>query len=141
MIQQAARTSIPPPPPAVLSQQMARIEYMRAMVLTGPVGTERFHAMFLDQQRGFIGDEVMGTGGESSLRLRMRDLFGRALAMHASAILIAHNHPSGMCRPSRFDHEATLRIKQVADALDIELVDHLIFTRESVYSMRAGGDL
>ena len=72
MIGQVAGTSIAPLPPAVLSQQMARIEYMRAMVLTGPVGTERFHAMFLDEQRGFLGDEVMGTGGEGSLRLRMR---------------------------------------------------------------------
>ena len=61
--------------------------------------------------------------------------------MGARGLIVAHNHPSGDCRPSRSDILATHRLKEVAIALDIELIDHLILTENAVYSMRAGGDL
>lgn len=119
----------------------AMVEFLRAMVI-GPQGrTERCHALFLDHRRAFLGDSPLGEGADSTLSLRMRDLFGRALSMNASGILIAHNHPSGQCRPSHCDISSTMRIRSVAETLDIQLIDHLIFTHDAVYSMRAGGNL
>jgi DNA repair protein RadC len=117
------------------------IEYLRSVVLGDLSRTERFHTIFLDHERRYVGDMAIGQGGVSALTLRMRDLFGSALAARASAIIVAHNHPSGHCRPSQNDIAATRRLVAVGAALDVELVDHLIFTRDSVYSMRAGGDL
>lgn len=117
------------------------IEYLRAVVLDDHGHAERFHAVFLDFDRRYIGDAAMGLGNASTLTLRMRDLFGRALGVGANAIIVAHNHPSGNCLPSETDIAATRRLEAIGAALDIELVDHLIFTREAVYSMRAGGDL
>ena len=73
--------------------------------------------------------------------MRMRELFGKALSMDAHSMIVAHNHPSGRCKPSPYDITATRRLKDIARALDIELLDHLIITQQSVYSMRAGGDL
>jgi DNA repair protein RadC len=69
----------------------------------------------------------------------MRDVFAEALRLGASGMILAHNHPSGECRPSDNDIAATRRLAEVALALDVALIDHLIFTHEAVYSMRAGG--
>lgn len=117
------------------------IEYLRSVVLGDPSRAERFHAVFLDRDRRYVGDSPLGLGNATTLTLRMRDLFGRALAVGANAIIVAHNHPSGHCQPSKRDIDATGRLATIAAALDIELLDHLIFTRDAVYSMRAGGDL
>lgn len=117
------------------------IHYLRSVVLSERGYAERFHTIFLDSERRYIADAALGAGGVSTLTLRMRDLFARALAEGASAIIVAHNHPSGHCRPSQSDIIATRRLAAIGEALDIELIDHLIFTREAVYSMRAGGDL
>nr|WP_255574031.1 JAB domain-containing protein [Erythrobacter sp. SCSIO 43205] len=108
------------------------------MVITRPFETERFHVVFVDERRSHLGDAPMGSGGANCLSLRMRELFTKALSLRAHGIVVAHNHPSGLCRPSRSDIVSTRRLEQVASALDIELLDHLIFTQGAVYSMRAG---
>ena len=117
------------------------IEYLRAQVHREPDHFERFHVVFLDPTRRAVADQTMGQGSIGLLRVRMRELFARALSLEATGIIIAHNHPSGICRPSTTDIAETQRLAAVGQTLDIELVDHLIFTRKSVYSMRAGGDL
>ena len=122
-------------------RQRAIIEYLRSMVVGQEDRGERFHSVFLDHRHGYVGDIALGQGGTGSLTLRMRDLFAQALAVRANAVIIAHNHPSGHCRPSQFDIDSTLRLKEVGLALDIELLDHLIFTQDAAYSMRAGGIL
>ena len=123
------------------TSQREVIELLRAMVLAPPANAERLHAMFVDQHGSFLGDAPIGNSYSSSLSLRMRELFELAFGLGARGIILAHNHPSGDCRPSPYDVESTRRLKQVAQALDIELLDHLIFTRDAVYSMRAGGNL
>lgn len=123
------------------ARQGAIIDYLRAMVLNPGGQIERFHALFLDGDRGFLGDAPLGQSGPSTLTLRLREVFGKALTLDAHGLVIAHNHPSGECRPSVFDIEATTRLNSMARSLDIELLDHLIFTHGAVYSMRAGGQL
>lgn len=123
------------------AQLSSMIEYLRHVVLQAPVYGERFHAVFVGSQRRYLCDASMGQGDIGVLTLRMRDLFSKALSVNASALIIAHNHPSGQCRPSREDINATKRLCTIAQALDIELLDHLIFTHTGAYSMRAGGDL
>lgn len=117
------------------------LEYLRRAVLAGGRRSERFHAIFLDSRRAYLADVSLGIGTSATLSFRMRDLFARALAVQAEGLIIAHNHPSGDCHPSKSDIVATHRLRDVAVALDIELIDHLILTENSVYSMRAGGDL
>ena len=119
----------------------AMIGYLRSVVMTPPATHERGHAIFVDAQRACLGDVAFGMGSMGTLQLRMRALFGEALRLNAAGIILAHNHPSGQCKPSRGDIDATLRLQEVGRALDITLVDHLIFTHHAVYSMRAGGHL
>ena len=112
----------------------------RCFEMVGP-GEERFHVVFLDSDRNCRDDCIMSCGSSLHLPVRLRDVFTRALCLNASGIVVAHNHPSGDCRPSESDLKATRRLRDIGRALDIELLDHLIFTREKVYSMRAGGKL
>ncbi|MEE4207893.1 MAG: JAB domain-containing protein [Parvularcula sp.] len=122
-------------------QTVALIEYLRAMVVDKGRAGERFHAVFVDHRRAYLGDAPMGVGHSGGLVVRMRNVFANALSLNASGILVAHNHPSGHCRPSLLDVSATKRLVDVARALDIAVIDHLILTADAVYSMRAGGDL
>lgn len=117
----------------------AMIGYLRSVVLAPPAHKERGHAIFLDARRGWLGDAPCGIGTMSTLSLRLRALLGEALRHDAAGIILAHSHPSGFCGPSGCDIAATRRLAEIARALDIALVDHLIFTADSVYSMRAGG--
>ncbi|MEL7444622.1 MAG: JAB domain-containing protein [Pseudomonadota bacterium] len=118
----------------------AMIGYLREVVTSNQMA-ESLHAIFLDGNRRYLADAGVGQGDVSSLSLRMRELYGKALAVGATGIILAHNHPSGICHPSRADIEETRRLAAIGKALDIELLDHLIITQDSAYSMRAGGDL
>ncbi|UYV16898.1 JAB domain-containing protein [Porphyrobacter sp. ULC335] len=115
------------------------IAYLRSVVLAPPATHERGHAIFVDRQSAWLGDAPCGIGTMGTLGLRMRALLGDALRFDAAGIILAHSHPSGHCRPSGCDIAATRRLGEVASALDIKLIDHLIFTTDAVYSMRAGG--
>lgn len=115
------------------------IAYLRRVVLAPPVVHERGHAIFVDTARVWLGDAPFGMGSLGTLSVRMRALLGEALRLDAVGIILAHSHPSGHCRPSGCDIAATRRLVEVARALDITLIDHLIVTTNAVYSMRAGG--
>lgn len=117
------------------------VRYLRTMVISPGSDVERFHAIFLTRNFDYLGDEAMGRSEVASIELRMRDLFAKALAAGSNAMIVAHNHPSGVCRPSVRDIEETRRLVRVGQALDIRLLDHLIITQTAAYSMRAGGDL
>lgn len=125
--------------PQTDDRQHATISFLRSILLAPPQRHERGHVIFFDAQRTWLGDTAFGLGDLGSLSLRMRSLFGEALRLGASGMILAHTHPSGQCRPSGCDIAATRRLQDVGRALDIALIDHLIFTTEAVYSMRAGG--
>src|SRR5690606_23950617 len=61
---------------------------------------ERFHAIFLDGESRYLRDETIASGGVRQIQFKARTLFGRALELDARQLLLAHNHPSGDCRPS-----------------------------------------
>jgi len=129
------------PAGSTAQRHCAMIDYLRSIV-SGPLAKhERGHAVFVDAQSIWLGDATFGMGNSSSLSLRMRELFSEALRLRATGVILAHNHPSGDCRPSQRDIAATKQLQAVARALDITLIDHLIFTTGAVYSMRAGGML
>ncbi len=115
------------------------IAYLRQVLLAPPLVHERGHAIFVDADSIWLSDAPCGIGTMSALSLRMRALLGEALRHDAAGIILAHSHPSGHCWPSGCDIAATRRLAEVARALDIALIDHLIFTADAIYSMRAGG--
>jgi DNA repair protein RadC len=102
---------------------------------------ERLHAIFADTAGAYIADEAVMTGSSSRIEARARPLFERSFALGAAGFLLAHNHPSGRCRPSETDVVATRHLGELARALELTLIDHLIVTRTRVFSMRLGGCL
>jgi len=112
-------------------------QYLRSRI--GGASEERLHAIFADTAGGYLADEPVVIGSASRIEARVRPLVERALTLGAAGILLAHNHPSGRCRPSEEDIDGTRRLAQIAEALELTLIDHLIVTRTRVFSMRLGG--
>ncbi|TNE52269.1 MAG: DNA repair protein [Sphingomonadales bacterium] len=115
------------------------IRFLQEIVSLPDRRTECFHAIYFAADGHFLADRGHGRGEVGMLRLRLRELYSHAFALGATAMIVAHNHPSGICRPSAADIRETRRMNEIGRALDIELLDHLIFARDRVYSMRAGG--
>jgi DNA repair protein RadC len=96
---------------------------------------ELLYFAFFDGARRYLGDYFI-SGGDRAIDFRGRQLFSRAFAYDAAAVLMVHNHPSGSPLPSQVDLESTERLVHVGQALDIELLDHLIVGGGSIYSMK-----
>lgn len=117
------------------------MQRMRSIALKPPRDMERFHAIFVDDRGAFLGEARLGNGNVDMVTFKMRTLFAKALSLGASGLILAHNHPSGDCRPSPKDISETHRVASIAQALEIELIDHLIITQTDIFSMRAWGKL
>lgn len=117
------------------------IIYLRNLFAMSNPRREHFHAIFFDERCRYLDDYTLGSGDQASLSIRMRRLFAYALKVDACGLVIAHNHPSGHCHPSASDIASTKQITHFAQAVDINLIDHLIITETRAYSMRAGGHL
>lgn len=76
-------------------------------------------------------------GSEATVQVSIPDIFRSALDY--TALLIAHNHPSGDPRPSEADQALTRRLGNAAEALDVTLLDHLIFAQDRMFSFREAG--
>jgi DNA repair protein RadC len=102
-------------------------------------GTEEFHVLFLDRKNNLIADEVMGTGTVDHTPVYPREIVKRALALDASALVLAHNHPTGDPTPSRADIEMTREIVEASKALRIAVHDHVVVSRSGTASLKALG--
>lgn len=103
---------------------------------------EYFIVMYLNQANRVIGVQKLSIGGLTSAVADVRLLFGTALKILATGIVISHNHPSGNTRPSLQDSNLTKQVKEAGELLDIKLLDHLIITPDDKYiSMADNGDL
>lgn len=91
-------------------------------------GEERevFMVLFLDNQNRLIAHEILFTGTVSHTEVHPREVVKAALKHNAAAVIVAHNHPSGLAEPSQADRRLTERLKQVLDLVDIRLLDHLV---------------
>ena len=87
---------------------------------------EVFAALFLDAKNRVIEYEELFFGTIDSASVHPRIIVQRALQLNASAVIVAHNHPSGEPQPSRADETVTLRIKEALALVDVRLLDHLI---------------
>lgn len=130
--EQLQSTKIDPRDPKFLS-------YLRSRLCRG--SGENLLVIFCDHEGRYLIDEEMGWGSAHNVRLDMAHLFRRALAVDAASLFLAHNHPSGSCQPSEDDISATRKLASVGHVLGLEIVDHLIVTRDRAYSMRAGWQL
>lgn len=103
---------------------------------------EYFVVMYLNQANRVIGVQKLSIGGLTSAIADVRLMFGTALKILATGLVISHNHPSGNTRPSLQDRNLTKQVKEAGKLLDVKLLDHLILTPDDQYlSMADLGEL
>lgn len=100
---------------------------------------EVFAVMFLDSQHRLIRLEEMFRGTLSQTSVYPREVVLRALSLQASAVVLAHNHPSGSPQPSRADQTLTQAIKSALALVDVRVLDHFIVTATDTLSMAEQG--
>lgn len=104
-----------------------------------PLGREVFMAMFLDIEHRCLAVEEMAQGTVDQTVVYPREVAGRALAVGASAVACAHNHPSGDPSPSQYDLDNTRALYLACRAVGVELLDHLIVAQRGMHSLAQGG--
>lgn len=100
---------------------------------------EVFAVMFLDSQHRLIRLEEMFRGTLSQTSVYPREVVLRALTLQASAVVLAHNHPSGSAQPSRADQTLTQTIKSALALVDVRVLDHFVVTATESLSMAEQG--
>ncbi len=100
---------------------------------------ESLWMIFLDRGNFVLGVSQVSIGSCAGTIVDPKSVFGRALLVHASYILLAHNHPSGNLNPSQADIDITRKLTEGGNLLEIKVLDHLILTRKSYYSFADEG--
>lgn len=95
---------------------------------------EVFAVLCLDAQLRKINFKKLFYGSNNYCSISVNQLLRHALHHHATAIIIAHNHPKGLAEPSPEDKRVTLDIKHACELLEIQLIDHLIISAEQSFS-------
>ncbi len=95
----------------------------------------------LNRASQVVGITTISEGGINSTVVDVRLILQIALLTHSSAIILAHNHPSGQLFPSSQDDMLTKQVKDAAKIMDITLHDHLIVSSDSYYSYADDGKL
>ena len=75
-------------------------------------------------------------GSEMCIRDSPREVFKEAFLQNANSVLLAHNHPSGDCTPSKADFEVTYKMVHVAMTMGVNLIDHIIVGQNQYYSFK-----
>lgn len=122
----------------VLSTWQAVLDYC-ALTIRGDV--ERFHVLYLDRKNRLISDECLAIGTVDHAPVYSREVLRRSLVLNASALIIAHNHPSGDPEPSAADLAMTKEIQEACSALGVTLHDHIITGAGRETSLRARGEI
>ncbi|HEX5051049.1 MAG TPA: JAB domain-containing protein [Planctomycetota bacterium] len=100
---------------------------------------ERFAVVYLDTRHRPIAVHDAHTGTCDSSPVHPREVFGPAVALAATAVVVAHNHPSGDPTPSAGDRAVTERLRQAGELLGIPVLDHLVLGSERFYSFASEG--
>lgn len=122
-----------------ISSPTETTEYLRTILKD--VKYESFHCIFLDTRHRVIEAEEMFRGTIDGAAVYPRVIAQRALELNAAALIIAHNHPSGVNEPSVADQAITRRIKEGLQLLEIRLLDHFVIANNDYVSLASRGML
>ncbi|HMC17345.1 MAG TPA: DNA repair protein RadC [Albitalea sp.] len=130
-----------------LAQQIARRpvfdspqrvkDYLRMQL--GHLPHEVFAVLFLDAQNHLLRLEEMFRGTLTQTSVYPREVVKRALELHAGAVILAHNHPSGVAEPSRADEFLTKTLANALQLIDVRVLDHFVVGQTEVVSFAERG--
>ncbi|MGB3725490.1 MAG: DNA repair protein RadC [Glaciecola sp.] len=111
--------------------------YLRAQLAHQP--REVFAMLMLDSQHQLIAYREMFKGTINSAAVYPRELVKQAMDDNAAAVILAHNHPSGVAEPSQADIQITQRIKQAFALIDVSVLDHFVIGNTEAVSLAQRG--
>jgi DNA repair protein RadC len=122
--------------PAFQSPQQVK-DYLRLRI--GAYPYEVFAVAFLDSQNCLITVEELFRGTVTQTSVYPREVLRRAMHHNASAVVLAHNHPSGAAEPSRADEYLTHTMKTALALMDVRVIDHMVVGGDNVVSFAERG--
>jgi DNA repair protein RadC len=95
---------------------------------------EHFVCVSLNGANEVIATRIVSVGLVNRTQVHPREVFADPITDRATAVIVAHNHPSGSLEPSREDLDITRQIKSAGEILGIKLLDHVVFNQKGYYS-------
>ncbi len=124
---------------AVIADYDAMIDYCRTAMAYNEV--EEFRVIFLNSKFRVIAEETQQRGTINTVAIHPREVIKSALDNGAAAMIMVHNHPTGIVTPSQADISVTKTIRDAAKNCGIELFDHIIISKNDYFSFRDRGVL
>ena len=121
---------------ALLSPEMTR-EFLQSQLAEEE--REIFLVIFMDAQHRVIKHSKLFSGTLSHVEVHPREIVREAIKMNASAVILAHNHPSGCAEPSKADKLITERVVKCCQFMDVRVLDHLVIGRGEYVSFAERG--
>jgi DNA repair protein RadC len=121
----------------LLSSSQAVSDYLRTTLTGAP--REQFRVLFLDRRHRLIADELLNEGTVDHAPVYPREVMRRALELHASPLLLVHNHPAQDPTASSADIDMTRQIVEAGRALRIVVHDHMIVAGQQAVSLKTLG--
>jgi DNA repair protein RadC len=122
---------------AALTSSQDTKQYLLARLRDRP--HEVFCCLFLDNRHRPLAIEELFTGTINGTTVYPREIVKRTLRHNAAAVILAHNHPSGVAEPSRADELLTARLKAALDLIDVRVLDHFVIGDGEVISFSERG--
>lgn len=105
----------------------------------GVDNTESMVIIFVNNNNQVITYKKIAIGNKNSVSVEIKQIFNEAIKNSASAIFLAHNHPSGILEPSITDIDVTEQIIEAGNLLQIPVIDHIIVSNSDYYSFKQNG--
>jgi DNA repair protein RadC len=102
---------------------------------------EVFAAVYLDIANNILCHQIIGMGNITGAMVDIRIIFSTALKTLSTSMVLCHNHPSGNLKASKSDFDITNKIKEAGKLFDIQVLDHIILTKNSYMSFADEGKL
>jgi DNA repair protein RadC len=122
---------------SVLDSPLVVRDYLKALLRHEP--HEVFGCLFLDAKNRVLAFEALFRGSIDTTSVYPRQVIKRALAHNAAALILCHNHPSGIAEPSQADRALTKRLQKALDLIDVKVLDHFIIGEGDPLSMSEYG--
>lgn len=123
----------------VMRSTAAAAEYLRER-LRG-LAEEQFRVLYLNRRNALLEDALITQGSVDAVSPPLRNIVGRALRVNASALIAAHNHPSGAAEPSESDRMMTQDLIAACRPMGLKVLDHVIVGEEATFSFADSGVL
>jgi len=121
----------------MLTSPAAVRDYLQLKLVGEP--SEVFAVVFLDSQHQVLSYEPLFKGSIAQTSVYPRVIVQRALALNAAAVILAHQHPSGMTEPSSADRKLTEQLETTLRLVEIRVLDHIIIGKGKPYSFAETG--